>query len=259
MKKYIEFILEHKFWGKNIKEFLNWINSKSEKNWVILDTETTGLPHDPYEIQLTQVSCLIIKYNFSLNTFEEVGSFNKKIKLTSNTLEIMKNPKSRIDWVLNFNHYKKEDAIHDEKETLKDLFEFIKKYNNPILVIQNADFDMRYLNTRNSIVKFDNEVIDTKQIIQLFYLPTLQKLSETEEWAKQMVNKIGTSDRDNGLISSSMGKVAPALGIDMNGYHDAITDCRITVQMFQKMIEFLKSHENIDIKKYQAERIKTKR
>ena len=74
-----------------------------------------------------------------------------------------------------------------------------------------------------------------------------------------MVNKIGTSDRDNGLISSSMGKVAPALGIDMNGYHDAITDCRITVQMFQKMIEFLKSHENIDIKKYQAERIKTKR
>ena len=142
---------------------------------------------------------------------------------------------------------------------MKDLFEFIKKYNNPILVIQNAEFDMRYLNTRNSIVKFDNEVIDTKQIIQLFYLPTLQKLSETEEWAKQMVNKIGTSDRDNGLISSSMGKVAPALGIDMNGYHDAITDCRITVQMFQKMIEFLKSHENIDIKKYQAERIKTKR
>jgi DNA polymerase III epsilon subunit-like protein len=135
----------------------------------------------------------------------------------------------------------------------------LKKYNKPVLVIQNAEFDMRYLNTRNPIVKFNNEVLDTKQIIQLFYLPLLQKLSESEEWAHEMVTKIGTSDRDSGLISSSMSKIGPALKIDMNGYHDALTDCRITTEMLQKIISFLKKYQDLDITKYQAERIKTKR
>jgi DNA polymerase III epsilon subunit-like protein len=171
----------------------------------------------------------------------------------------MKDPNSRINWVLNFNHYNSELADVEEEDTLQDFFEFIKQYNNPILVIQNAEFDMRYLNIRNPIVKFNNEVIDTKQIIQLFYLPCLQKLSETEEFAREMVTKIGTSDRDSGLISSSMGKIGPALGINMSGYHDALVDCRLTIQMLQKMIDFLKEHQDLDIKKYQAERIKTKR
>ena len=84
-------------------------------------------------------------------------------------------------------------------------------------------------------------------------------MSETEEWARNMVSKIGTSDRDNGLISSSMSKIGPALDINMSGYHDALTDCRLAMQMLQKMVEFLKEHKNVDIKKYQAERIKTKR
>jgi hypothetical protein len=73
------------------------------------------------------------------------------------------------------------------------------------------------------------------------------------------VNKIGVSDRDNGLISSSMSKIGPALGINMSGYHDALTDCRIMSQMFCKMIDFLKEHQSLDISKYQSERIMTKR
>jgi hypothetical protein len=33
-----------------------------------------------------------------------------------------------------------------------------------------------------------------------------------------MIVKIGTSSRDNGLISSSLSKLGPALGINMSGY-----------------------------------------
>lgn len=36
-------------------------------------------------------------------------------------------------------------------------------------------------------------------------------------------------------------------------------DCRLMVEMFTKMISFLKEHQDVDIIKYQAERIKTKR
>jgi hypothetical protein len=74
-----------------------------------------------------------------------------------------------------------------------------------------------------------------------------------------MIKKIGTSDRDNGLISSSLAKIGPALGINMTGYHDALTDTKLMMQMFQSMIEFMKQHQDVDIRKYQAERIKTKR
>jgi len=258
MIKYSQFIKEHKFWGKSIPEILDWINIKSKKYWILLDTETTGLPSDPYEIQLTQISCLVVKYDFNSNTFKEIEHFNKKLKLTNKTKEIIKG-ESRIEDVLKFNHYQEDNVeYHDEQNTIVEFFEFLKKYENPVLVIQNAEFDMRYLNIRNPIVKFDNEVIDTKQLVQLFYLPCIQKLAETKEEYKEMITKIGTSSRDNGLISSSMSKIGPALGINMSGYHDALTDCRIMCQMFQGIVDFLKKNKNTDIKKYQADRIKTK-
>jgi DNA polymerase III epsilon subunit-like protein len=260
MKKYLEFIKEHKFLGKSIPEFLMWLEQKSHQPWILLDTETTGLREDPYEVQLTQVSCLIVRYNFQSNTFDEIEHFDKKIKLTPETISLMKDPKTRIKRVLSFNHYGKSGVKYQEEgETLQEFFEFISKYENPMLVIQNAEFDMTFLNTRNPIVKFDNEVLDTKQILQLFYLPCLQKLAETQPEYAELVKRIGTSDRDNGLISSSMSKVGPALKIDMTNYHDALTDTRLMKQMIQKVIEFLRLHRDVDIKKYQGQRINTKR
>ena len=107
--------------------------------------------------------------------------------------------------------------------------------------------------------KITFEVFDTKMLIQLYYLPLLQKLAETKPEFKEMIEKIGTSDRDNGLISSSLSKLGPALGINMSGYHDALTDTKLMMQMFQSMIALLKKHQDVDIIKYQAERIKTKR
>ena len=256
--KFEKFIIEHKFWGKSISEFLDWLKDKSQKEWIWLDTETTGLRGPKLE-QLTQVAAISTWYNFDSNTLEETGSFNKKIKLTDETKSQYKSPESRIKWVLSFNHYGQKGAKYfTEDSTLSDFYSWVTQMDQAIFLIQNAEFDMKMLNVR-STQKFTNEVIDTKQLIQLFYLPTLQKLAETDQQYKDMVNKIGVSDRDNGLISSSMSKVGPALGINMSGYHDALTDCRITMQMFCKIVDFLKQHQSVDISKYQAERIMTKR
>ena len=71
-----------------------------------------------------------------------------------------------------------------------------------------------------------------------------------------MINFIGTSARDNGLLSSSLSKIGPALGLNMTGYHDALTDCRLTMNMYLKIVDFLKENQSVDIMKYQAERIK---
>jgi len=260
MLRYFNYLKEHKFWGKTISEFLNWLEYKSNKYFCIIDTETTGLPSDPYEVQLTQVACIIARYDFESNKFNEIDSFNKKLKLTQKTLDLIKIPGNRIDAILKFNHYHQDGTdYYQEDYTLQDFFEFIKRFDNPILIIQNAAFDMRYLNTRNPIVKFDNEVLDTKQILQLFYLPALQKLAESDPNYRKLIDEIGTSDRDQGLISSSMGKVGPALGLNMANYHDALTDIKLTLKMFENVIELLKEYQDLDISKYQAERIRTKR
>ena len=53
-----------------------------------------------------------------------------------------------------------------------------------------------------------------------------------------------------------MSKIGPALNLDMNNYHDAISDCRITIKMLNNIVLFLKENQDLDIKKYQVERIK---
>jgi DNA polymerase III epsilon subunit-like protein len=245
---------EHKFWYKTISEFLSYIEEKSNKYWIFIDTETTGLPSDPYEIQLTQLSCIVCRYDANKNKFQEIDEFNQKIKLTNNTIELMKGD-TRIQSVLDFNHYGEGGNI-DEQKSLSEFFNFVSKYKYSVFVIQNAAFDMRFLNTRSKL-KFKNEVIDTKQILQLYYLPLIQKLAESDSKYEHLVSKIGTSERDNGLISSSMSKIGPALGINMTGYHDALTDCRLAMQMFIGIIDELKNNISIDISKYQRERINT--
>jgi len=66
---------------------------------------------------------------------------------------------------------------------------------------------------------------------------------------------IGTSERDNGLISSSMGKVGPAMEIDMGDYHDALSDCKYTIKILENMIKLLKDNRDLDISKYHNERV----
>ena len=97
--KFSDFISEHKFWGKSIYEFLDWIKSKSDKYWIFFDSETTGLPSDPYETQLTQISCLVTKYDPKSNEFTEVDSFNKKLKLTKNIQRLIERLMFNQEWI----------------------------------------------------------------------------------------------------------------------------------------------------------------
>lgn len=252
-------INENKMIGKTISQFLSWLESKKDMEWVYLDTETSGL-QGPKKDQLTQVAALSTNYNFRSNSWSVISSFDKKIKLTDRTKQRMTTPDvKQLKWVLSFNHYgQKNRKYHEEGEVLNEFSQWLLRFKNPLLVIQNAAFDMKMINGRNDS-KLMYEVFDTKMMIQLYYLPLLQKLAETDEHYKSVVSNIGTSDRDNGLISSSMSKIGPALGIDMTNYHDALKDVNITILMTQKIIQFLKDNKNVDISKYHAERVIVKR
>ena len=253
--KYGELINENKMWYKNIPEILNWIESKSNLKWLFIDTETTGLG-GPKKQQLTQISCLATDYNFGSNTFKELGLFDEKIKLTDETKSKFKNPGDKTKWVLGFNHYGSgKFKYKNEQEILDQFFDWIVNYEPCLYIAQNAGFDMAMMAGRYGH-KINNEVFDTKMLIQLYYLPLLQTLADGDSRYRDIVNSIGKSERDGGLISSSMSKVGPALGINMTNYHDALTDCRIMIQMYQKIVDFLKQHQEVDIMDYQLERIK---
>jgi DNA polymerase III epsilon subunit-like protein len=246
---------ENKMWHKTIPQILEWLESKSRMPWIWLDTETTGLG-GPKQQQLTQVSGIATQYDFKNNNFSEISTFDEKIKLTDETKSKFSTPGDKTKWVLGFNHYGSGDYKYkNEQDIVNDFFNWIDNYTPNILVAQNASFDMAMLSGRY-VHKIKSEVFDTKMLIQLYLLPLLQTLAETDSKYKEMIDFIGTSTRDNGLISSSMSKIGPVLGIDMNNYHDAITDCRITIQMYQKIIDLLKQYQEVDIVKYQLERIK---
>jgi DNA polymerase III epsilon subunit-like protein len=253
-----EIINENKMWYKTIPEILNWLKEKSKLTWVLLDTETTGL-RGPNKEQITQISAVICEYNFKDNKFTEIGEFDEKIKLTSYTKANFDEPGDNTKWVLGFNRYGSGNYKYKEEEqTIDNFFDFLEEFKPCLLVAQNATFDMRMLGGRYKH-KIEDEVFDTKMLIQLYYLPLIQTLAEQDNEYKKLVEEIGTSDRDNGLISSSMSKIGPALNINMNGYHDALTDCRLMSQMYIKIVDLLKEYKHIDISKYQIERIKTYR
>lgn len=245
-------------WYKSISDILDWIELKSKLPFMCVDVETTGLL-GPKKEQLTQVSGILIDYNFDSNTFTEIDQFDEKIKLTSDIKTRFDQPDGGNRKVLSFNHYGSGNYKYKiESDVLKDFFSWIENNSPLLLVAQNAGFDMSMLSVRSG-VKIKDEVFDTKMLIQLYFLPLIQKLSETDSKYKDMVNFIGTSTRDAELISSSMSKIGPALGINMSGYHDALIDIRIMMDMFMRIVDILKDNQNIDISKYQLERIKVLR
>lgn len=237
---------------KTIEEMLLWLEEKSKKNWILLDTETTGLKGSKVE-QLTQVSAKAATYDFKYNKFVYKEAFDEKIELTEST----KKRFDEVSSVLDFNHYKDGDYNYkNEKDVLDDFFSFLNKYSPNFLVAQNAPFDVDMLTGRYNH-KIEDEVFDTKMLIRFYLIPIFQKLAETKIEYKELIERIGTSDRDNGLISSSLSKIGPALGINMSGYHDALTDCVLMADMFLSIKDIMEDYFDLDIEKYQIERLNT--
>jgi DNA polymerase III epsilon subunit-like protein len=235
---------------KSIPGMLSWLEDISEMNWILLDTETTGLKGSKIE-QLTQISAKLAKYSYTKNDFLYIEDFDEKIALTDKTFKRY----DIVEPVLEFNHYK--DGRYDYKDenvVLDKFFDFIKNSTPSLLVAQNAPFDVDMLTGRHGHEVVD-EVFDTKMLIRLYLIPILQKLSETDDYYTEVLKTIGISDRDGGLVSSSLSKIGPALGINMEGYHDALTDCAIMGEVCLSIFGIMKCNSYLNIEKYQIERV----
>ena len=112
--------------------------------YIFIDTETTGLK-GPYVEQLTQIAAVAYAFNINTLTFDEIDSFNEKIKLTDKIKQRMEADKllpadsteRKVTGALKFNRYGQKGAVYlDEQEVLQHLEDFISQFDKVVLLIQ---------------------------------------------------------------------------------------------------------------------------
>jgi hypothetical protein len=141
--------------------------------FIFIDTETSGLG-GPKKQQLTQVSSVCFEYDFQKNKLKEFGTFNKKIKISIDQKGRLSNTKDDIYRAFRFNHYgnkiKEDPKYYEEQQILIEFKIWLDSIEiEPLLIMQNAIFDMNMLVGRGGIKlgkEKPYEVLDTKQIIQ---------------------------------------------------------------------------------------------
>jgi len=257
IRKYIDFVNESIKY-LSTEELFNWLNERKDKVFIALDTETTGL-RGPWKEQLTQIAAVAFSFDFGTLKFTEISSHNEKIKLTQDTLSQKDQEGSRIKDVFKFTRYGVSGGkFTEEQKALENLSSFVNQFDEAILLVQNAPFDLPMINVRKELGGLKNEIFDTKDFFAYFMLPTLQKLAETDPEAQQILSVIGTTSGGK-LPTSSLPKVAAGLGVNPNEAHDALFDCRYMVEVLEKGLDIVKNNLEIDRKEFIRPRISTDR
>ena len=247
----------------------------SDYTWIFFDTETMGL--GPSKDQLTEIAAMAV----NPNTGEVLGQFNEKIKLDSASLARLNEPDSaeRVDWetqqskskrrlkepqdILRLTRYgEKGRGFVDEQSVLQQFEEFIDSFPNPLLVAQNASFDMKFVNTRKEERLKKYPVFDTLPFIQYHVIPMLKAIETSGDGKiRQRADEILGKLFSRGFYSASLGKVAKAFGIDVEGWHNALADVKMTIDVFNalKRVAEYAATVNLEYRPEQEKVIKKKK
>lgn len=240
-------------------ELFSWWESRRDRVFIALDTETTGL-RGPRRDQLTQIAAVAFSFDLEELKFTEIGHYNEKIKLTPEILAQKELPGSEIKKVFGFTRYGVSGGKYvDEQTALQNLVDFVDSFDEAVLLIQNAPFDMPMINVRKKMGGLNREIFDTKDFFAYFMLPTLQGLAETDPEAQRVLDAIGRTRGKVPLPTSSLPKVAAGLGIDPNEAHDALFDCRYMVRTLERGLKIVFDNPDLDRKEFIRPRISSDR
>jgi len=273
LREYImEILRENKLSGRTVEEVLDLLDGYSDNTWVFFDTETTGL--HPDSAQLTEIGAIAVDPKDWETTSQILGKFNEKIKLTPESERLMSNPESkeRIAWeksnklarqplkepqdILAMTRYgEKGRSYGDEQEILDQFFEFVESFPNPLLIAQNAAFDLRMVNVRSGGKLKRYPVLDTRQLMDLYLLPLLKTQAQAEQGdpeAQGLLDKLYVNKGNWGYHSVSMGVVSKAYGINIDDWHNALADVKMMMEMYRKVVQTIRRGMGIDIRKEQG-------
>jgi DNA polymerase III epsilon subunit-like protein len=262
----------HKLYGQSISGLLAILSRYSEHTWVFFDTETTGL--HPKSSQLTEIAA--IAANVNRDVVNRLGEFRRKIKLTDATLRLLHDPSSleRNSWkrdnakarnpmsapqdILSMTRYGERGIeYHEENAIIESFYSFVGSYKSPLLIAQNAAFDMRMLSVRSGRTLARYPVLDTKEIIQHYFLPLLKSRVNLGkcQMSSSTLGKLAVRRGDRVHYSSSLGVVAHALGVDNTGWHSALADVEMMIDVYISIISDLEGSKSIDISREHAKSV----
>jgi DNA polymerase III epsilon subunit-like protein len=250
----------------SIASGLDKVEKYKDKTWVFFDTETTGFGSKRNAI--TEIAGIAVEPNLWDSTPVVVKTFSQKAKLTPYVKG--RDPESEsgkvTKMVLGMTRYGEKDAPEGrfipEKEMIEKFYDWLESLGNVVLVIQNARFDMNMLSVRynadpdtgiatgaGSVGKQlpRYPIIDTVPIIRKYLIPFFKTKAEAgnkeaQLFLSKLIGKKGKKD------SASQGPVASAFGIPIIGWHAAIDDVKMLMQIFQKAVDTMRRGGDIDIR-----------
>lgn len=250
---------------QEFSEFLSEVESHKDDLWVVFDTESTGLGYKLDFVQITQIACVAFNTNgFVEGTEPEIiedGSFNVKIKLQEPTLAMKRKQQPEpekyrfpISNILKMTNYGSKTAPYispleaiEQFEAYLEKMKSISPSGNVILIAQNSPFDVGIIHAcyeRLDRTPPEYDVWDSKAAINKYFFPvvrTMRDNPEATEEDKRILNAI-TRVSKNGQrrLSASLGVLIKAFDIQNKGWHDALADVQMTMDMFENVVNYVR-------------------
>jgi DNA polymerase III alpha subunit (gram-positive type) len=228
----------------------------------------------PHSAQLTEIGAIAVDPQDWQTTSQVLGEFNEKIKLTDETEKLLNDPESkeRKAWekgnqkarnplkepqdVLAMTRYGEQGRDYgDEQEVLDEFFEFVKSFPNPLMIAQNAAFDLEFLSVRSEENLPRYPILDTQKLMQHYLVPLLKTQTAAEGGdtdAQALLDKLYVNKGNWGYHSVSMGVVSKAYGVSIDDWHNALADVKMMMEMYQNVVQTIRQGMGVDISQEQG-------
>jgi DNA polymerase III epsilon subunit-like protein len=262
------YILDDDFFEASIEQLFEKLKDFGDNTWIFFDTETTGFK--PETAQLTEIGAIAAHpNNWQFDEVEaEKGLFYDKIKLTPDTVagfESSDDPKAKFPLELTRygmprDEYKEKypKGMPDEVDVIKEFLAYVESQPNPVLVAQNAEFDVNFIQTRAAFYDLDANlrsypIFDTMMLIKLWHNSLIKTLADGgDERAQTILQALTMTGKFGDYVTSSMGPVSKAYEISTDEWHNALADVKMMMEMTKVIFMALQEASDIDISKYQG-------
>lgn len=247
-------------------EFLEYAQKNSNRAWIFLDTETLGL--NPEKHQLLEIAAKAVSFNNM--KYEHICSFSKKVKLLPFTKKRLLTPYEGqglsyrdIFSMTSYGQTYRDGIFFNEGEVISDLIAFIDRFEDPLLIAHNSNFDINYLTKRYLVYENRNafedyEVLDSLQVMKKYFSPMVitrskalrhKSLSEEE---KANINRMRDiykklKDKDKKYMSLKLGRVAECFELNTDKWHTASHDVETLIAVMQNMINLFEINKGKEL------------
>ena len=262
------YILDDDFFEASIQQLFDKLKDFGDNTWIFFDTETTGFK--PESAQLTEIGAISAKPdNWQFTEVEaEQGMFYDKIKLNPETLAgfeasddpAVKYPLELTRYGMPSDEYREKypKGMPSEEDILKQFVSYLESQPNPVLVAQNAEFDVNFIQKRADLYNIPVDmraypIFDTMMLIKLWHNSLIKTLADSgDERAQTILQALTLTGKFGDYVSASMGPVSKAYEISTDDWHNALADVKMMMGMTKAIFMALQASSDVDISKYQG-------